>query len=127
MKVYNSLNARKTVFPHESPSGKSETVPGMVVPLADMLRRYANGVPLTGTSAPPAYYGEDTPVDPRSIDLADLASARDNLDSMMAEYERQQAVLKARKAKESDPVQPVPGKTAAAKPEPLSGDGAGTA
>lgn len=114
MHIFSAMSARCRVCSGEVHSKPSLTVPDQVVPLADMIRRYANGVPLVGNAADPEYYGDRTPPDPRDLDLNDLMDMRDELSESIEEFRRCQT-----KPVNPKPVDPKPVDAESVDAEPV--------
>lgn len=87
--VFSNLTARDRVSVGEINNLPSCTIPGQVVPLRDLIRKYANGIPLVGNSSEPMYYGDEIP-DPKSMDLSQLQEYREYLQQLEFDFKRQE-------------------------------------
>lgn len=72
MKVKNSLNATEFPKHYERNTMPSMTIPDQTMSLDEILKRYAKGLPLGGTTMKVPLYDEDDDMpDIRTLDLAE--------------------------------------------------------
>lgn len=98
MKIKNILNYQEFDKNYENNLQPSQTVPDQTMPIRELLRRYASGLPLGG-SKEPIYEGEDGDgIDPRRLDLAERQELEIAARQELAEIEER---LKSKKVEKS--------------------------
>lgn len=70
--------------------GPSLTVPDQVMSMREIFKRFANGLPISGTNQEPLYMGDDIQFNPKKLDLTELDALRKENDSLMQEFDRKQ-------------------------------------
>lgn len=79
----------------------SETVPDQSMPVREIMRRFASGLPLGGVKVP-VYDGEEDLPDHRTLDLADIQEIKENnaqrISEMQRDLQKQKAAKAAKKA-----------------------------
>lgn len=114
MKVRNHWSAADLQPILRKPSKNGKTVPDQVMSIKTILQKYAQGLPLGGSSRVPVYNGEDD--DTPEIAAMELT---DRMDYIQGVVERaQNAEKKLKRSKEPQSQVPAP----KAQQEPLAGE-----
>lgn len=90
-KVQNSLNYDPADWPGEKNNMPSMTIPDQAMSIQEILRRFAQGLPLGGQKVP--LYDEDIPFDAQEFQRMDLADKQEFMEANKRRMEQLQSEL----------------------------------
>jgi len=71
-KIRNMLNYKHTENTYFKSTQPSCTVPDQTMSLKTLLERNSRGLPIEGNHHEPMYYGNETPINPKTLDLTEI-------------------------------------------------------
>lgn len=110
-RIQNSLNYDPADWPGEKNTMPSMTVPDQAMSIQEILRRFAQGLPLGGQKVP--LYDEDIPFDAQEFQRMDLADKQEFMEANKRRMEQLQSELNDQRnaslrSKQSAPTGPEP-------------------
>ena len=98
-KIRNMLNYKQSENNYFKSMQPSCTIPDQTMSLKTLLERNSRGLPIIGNVNEPMYHGEDTPINPKTLDLTEVhelanlnAQLIKNLKGELTEKEEQNAI-----------------------------------